>query len=184
MTETRRTLDTGHKSGLSGTGVAGFLLLGVSIFLWLILMAWNPSTSSQADGAGLAFMMTLLTLICLIIGGAMSLGTLLGGNRVGCDCAKCCGNASIGGDSDGGGSYSDDNSAEHKDSVGDMTSKESEGSDSWDPFETFYERGFKDGVKRGKEGPGAFDTFTDLLLAPTDYNSGVKEGQKAARKNK
>jgi hypothetical protein len=184
MTETRRKLDAKHKNGLSGSGITGFVILGLSVAFFVAMGVSSGTKDAYGYTTGETIGMMVYALICLVIGGLMTLVTLGGGNRVDCHCVKCRGNASIGGGGDGGGSYSDDNLADYKDSVGDMSSKESEGSGSWDPFETFYERGFKDGVKREKEGPGAFDTFTDLLLASTDYNAGVKEGQNAARKNK
>ncbi len=93
MAETRRKLDSEHRS-FDGTGIAGFLIFGFGAFLWLVMMVWNPSTSSQADYAGLAFLTGLTVLACWAIGGLLSFGTLFGGNRVNCHCAKCCGNTS------------------------------------------------------------------------------------------
>lgn len=184
MTETRRKLDAKHKKGLSGSGITGFVILGLSVAFFVAMGVSSGTKDAYGYTTGETIGMMVYALICLVIGGLMTLVTLGGGNRVDCHCVKCRGNASIGGGGDGGGSYSDASSVDYKDSVGDMSSKESKGSSLPDMFKTDYERGFEEGIRREKEGVGFFDNFSDLLPGPADYDTGVKKGQEAARKNK
>jgi len=184
MAEMRRKFDTEHKSGLSGGGITGFVILGLSVVFFIAMGVSSGTKDAYGYTTGETIGMMMYALICLVVGGLITLVTLGGGNRVDCHCAKCCGNASIGGGSDGGGSCSDASSAEHKDSVGDLSSRGGKESVPWDPFKTNYERGFEEGVRRENEGAGFLDGFSDLLPGPKNYDTGVKKGKEAARKNK
>lgn len=102
MTEMRRKLDARHKGGLSGSGYVGFIILGLSAFFFYA-MANSPRASGDLIGN------MVYGLICLAVGGLITLVTLSGGNKVDCHCVKCCSNPSkdglyCDGHHDGGGS--------------------------------------------------------------------------------
>ena len=102
MTETRRKLDAKHKNGLSGSGITGFVILGLSVAFFVAMGVSSGTKDAYGHTTGETIGMMVYALICLVIGGLMTLGTLGGGNRVDCHCVKCRGNASIGGGGDGG----------------------------------------------------------------------------------
>ncbi|MFH1393150.1 MAG: hypothetical protein ABIG73_02115 [Patescibacteria group bacterium] len=87
MAETRRKLDVNHKSNLSGSAIVGFIILGLSVYFFYA-MANSPRASGDLIGN------MVFGLICLVVGGLMTLVTLSGGNKVDCHCAKCCGDVS------------------------------------------------------------------------------------------
>ncbi len=87
ITEQRRKLNPKHKDGWRGVKITGFIILGLSVFFF-IAMANSP----HASGELIVYM--VLGLICLAVGGLITIGGLMSDSRDFCHCAKCCSNPS------------------------------------------------------------------------------------------